>query len=140
MYFLTTWCISAVRLRVIRSKARKGGYQPADEESILFANEVKDRWNAAHPLQLVVSDITMFKVGTTYWKWTILLDTFNNEIPAHSVTSLKRKQQALLLLLGGVEKADGQKRRANAPSNLTHRDQGAGYSSRAFARSIMLIT
>lgn len=31
--------------------------------------------------------MTMFKVGNIYWEWTILLDTFNNEILAHSVTS-----------------------------------------------------
>lgn len=71
----------------IRSKARKRRYQRPGEEHVIFANEVKGRWNATRPLQIVVSDMTMFKVGNTYWEWTILLDTFNNEILAHSVTS-----------------------------------------------------
>ena len=31
--------------------------------------------------------MTMFQVGRTKWEWTLLLDTFNNEILAHSVTS-----------------------------------------------------
>ena len=43
----------------IRSKARKHRYQPPGEESVLFANEVRGRWNATRPLQLVVSDMTM---------------------------------------------------------------------------------
>ena len=72
----------------IHSKARKGRYKRPGEESILFPNQVKGHWNATAPLQLVVSDMTTLKVGTTYWEWTILLDTFNNEILAHSVTSV----------------------------------------------------
>ena len=63
----------------IRSKARKGRYKRPGEESILFPNQVRGHWNAAAPLQLVVSDMTTLKVGTTYWEWTILLDTFNND-------------------------------------------------------------
>ena len=47
----------------IRSKARKRRYQRPGEEHVLFANEVNGRWNAIQPLQLVVSDMTMFKVG-----------------------------------------------------------------------------
>ena len=71
----------------IHSRARKGRYRRTGEESIVFPNQVRGHWNAAAPLQLVVSDMTILKVGTTYWEWTILLDTFNNEILAHSVTS-----------------------------------------------------
>ena len=52
----------------IRSKARKRRYQRPGVEHVLFANEVKGRWNATRPLQLVVSDMTMFKVGNTYWE------------------------------------------------------------------------
>lgn len=73
----------------IRSKARKYRYKPPGEESIKFPNEVQGHWNAAAPLQIVVSDMTEFQVGGTVWEWTILLDTFNNEILAHSATSIR---------------------------------------------------
>ena len=66
----------------IRSKARKGYIAPG-EESKIFPNEVQGCWNASKPVEIVVSDMTMFKVGKKYWEWTILLDTFNNEILAH---------------------------------------------------------
>ena len=33
--------------------------------------------------------MTEFQVGGTVWEWTILLDTFNNEILAHRATSIK---------------------------------------------------
>ena len=42
--------------------------------------------------------MTMFKVGNTYWEWTILLDTFNNEIPCAQRYISSGKQQALLSL------------------------------------------
>ena len=71
----------------IRSQARKYRYKKPGTESIKFENRVRGKWNAKAPLQIVVSDMTKFKVGNTYWEWTLLLDTFNNEILAHSVTS-----------------------------------------------------
>ena len=53
-----------------------------------FDNAVKGKWNATAPLQIVVSDMTMFKVKDTYWEWTLMVDTYNNEIIAHSVTNV----------------------------------------------------
>lgn len=61
----------------IRSKARKYHYHPPGDESIKFTNEVKGHWNATEPLQIVVSDMTVFKVEATFWEWTLLTDTFN---------------------------------------------------------------
>ena len=48
----------------IRSVARKYTYKPPGEESTIFPNEVRGRWNAARPVEIVVSDMTMLKVGT----------------------------------------------------------------------------
>ena len=85
--FLTIWPTSAVRLQVFIQGPEKGVIDGLERKGIVFPNRVRGHWNAAAPLQLVVSDMTILKVGTTYWEWTILLDTFNNEILAHSVTS-----------------------------------------------------
>ena len=118
----------------IRSKARKRRYQRPGEESILFANEVKGRWNAARPLQLVVSDMTMFKVGNTYWEWTILLDTFNNEILAHSVTSQAGSNKPYYHCLEELKKRID-KREEQTSQVVLHTDQGAVYSSQAFCQA-----
>ncbi|MBR1744904.1 MAG: transposase, partial [Fibrobacter sp.] len=72
----------------IRSKARKG-YSPPGEESQIFPNVVQGHWNATKPVEIIVSDMTVLKVGKKYWEWTLLLDTFNNEILAHSVTDIR---------------------------------------------------
>lgn len=73
----------------IHSKVRKYRRKTAGEESVKFPNEVRGRWNATAPLQIVVSDMTQFRANGIEWEWTLLLDTFNNEILAHSVTSTK---------------------------------------------------
>ena len=45
----------------IHSKARKYRYKNPGEESEKFPNEVKGNWNATRPLEIVVSDMTIFK-------------------------------------------------------------------------------
>ena len=118
----------------IHSIARKRRYQRPGEESILFANEVKGRWNATQPLQIVVSDMTMFKVGNTYWEWTILLDTFNNEILAHSVTSQAGSNRPYYHCLEELKKQID-KREEQTSQIVLHTDQGAVYSSQAFCQA-----
>jgi len=118
----------------IHFKARKYRYQPPGEESTKFANEVHGNWNATAPLQIVVSDMTMFKVGNIYWEWTILLDTFNNEILAHSVTSDTGSNKPYYDCLDVLKKLAG-KREEQKPRLVFHTDQGAVYSSRAFCQA-----
>lgn len=118
----------------IHSKARKHRYQHPGEESVLFANEVRGRWNATQPLQLVVSDMTMFKVGNTSWEWTILLDTFNNEILAHCVTSQAGSNKPYYHCLDELKKRMN-KREEQTSQVVLHTDQGAVYSSQAFCQA-----
>lgn len=118
----------------IRSKARKGRYKQPGEESVLFPNLVRGHWNAAAPLQLVVSDMTTLKVGTTYWEWTILLDTFNNEILAHCVTSQRGSNKPYYHCLEQLKKRMD-KREEQTSQVVFHTDQGAVYSSRAFCQA-----
>ena len=70
----------------IHSKARKYTYKSPGPESLKFENIVRGHWNARKPLEIVVSDMTIFKNKGRNWEWTILLDTFNNEIIAHKAT------------------------------------------------------
>ena len=122
----------------IHSRARKGRYRRTGEESIVFPNQVRGHWNAAAPLQLVVSDMTILKVGTTYWEWTILLDTFNNEILAHSVTSQRGSNKPYYHCLEQLKKLMD-KREEQTSQVILHTGQGAVYSSRAFARPTTMI-
>ena len=71
----------------IHSKARKHGkYRKPGEESIRFPNIVRGKWHPKEPLQIVTSDMTMFRSGGKQYEWTLLIDAFNNEILAHKVS------------------------------------------------------
>ena len=118
----------------IRSKARNYRYKPPGEENVKFPNEVRGNWNASAPLQIVVSDMTAFRVGRVEWEWTILLDTFNNEILAHSVTPVKGSNKPYYHCLDVLKKLI-QKREEQTSPVVFHTDQGAVYSSQAFCQA-----
>ncbi len=117
----------------IRSKARKGYVAPGEESKIL-PNKVQGYWNASKPVEIVVSDMTMFKVGKKYWEWTILLDTFNNEILAHSVTDVPGSNKPYYDCLSVLNRLAG-KEEEQKPQVVFHTDQGAVYSSKAFCQA-----
>ena len=118
----------------IHSQAKRYGYKRPGEENVTFPNEVRGQWNADAPLKIVVSDMTEFKVNGTSWEWTILLDTFNNEILAHSVSSVpgsnKPYYHCLETLKSLIDKKEEQTSQV-----VFHTDQGAVYSSRAFCQA-----
>ena len=132
--FLTIWPTSAVKPQEFVQRPEKVVIKQPGEESILFPNQVRGHWNAAAPLQLAVSDTTTLKVGTTYWEWTILLDTFNNEILAHSVTSQRGSNKPYYHCLEQLKKRMD-KREEQTSQVVFHTDQGAVYSSRAFCQA-----
>ena len=117
----------------IRSKARKG-YSPPGEESQIFPNVVQGRWNATKPVEIIVSDMTVLKVGKKYWEWTLLLDTFNNEILAHSVTDVPGSNKPYYDCLAVLNRLAG-KEEEQKPRVVFHTDQGAVYSSKAFCQA-----
>ena len=117
----------------IRSKARKG-YSPPGEESQIFPNEVQGHWNATKPVEIIVSDMTVLKVGKKYWEWTLLLDTFNNEILAHSVTDVRGSNKPYYDCLAVLNRLAG-KKEEQKPQVVFHTDQGAVYSSKAFCQA-----
>ena len=94
----------------IRSKARKYKYRPPGEESIKYENLGKGRWNAKASLQIVVSDMTILKNNGKQWEWTLSLDTFNNEIIAHSVSPIAGDHKPYYHCLDKLSSLVGKKR------------------------------
>ena len=118
----------------IHSRARKYTYRPPGEEHLIFHNEVQGRWNSSKPVELVASDMTVLKVGQKYWEWTLLLDTFNNEILAHSVTDIQGSNKPYYDCLAVLNQLAGKKEEQKPPVVL-HTDQGTVYSSKAFCQA-----
>ena len=117
----------------IRSRARKC-YKKPGEENVKFPNKIMGNWNASRPLEIVVSDMTIFKHKGKQWEWTLLLDTFNNEILAHQATPIPGSNKPYyhclehLMLLAG-------KKEEQMPQIVFHTDQGSVYSSQAFCQA-----
>ena len=118
----------------IHSKARKCTYKKHGNESLKFPNKIKGKWNADHPLQIVVSDMTVFKNKGRRWEWTILLDTFNNEILAHQATPIVGNSKPYYYCLDRLKQLIEKRKEQTSPVVL-HTDQGAVYSSRAFCQA-----
>ena len=120
----------------IRSKARKYRHKKKDgEEHVKFANVVDGNWNASRPLQIVASDMTVFKNNGKYWEWTLVVDTFNNEILAHQATPVQGSTKPYYHCLDVLKKLAGKKSEEQRPQIVLHTDQGSVYSSQAFCRA-----
>ena len=120
----------------IHSKARKYRYKKKEgEEHIKFPNIVDGNWNAEKPIQIVVSDMTVFKNNGKNWEWTLLVDTFNNEIIAHQATPIAGSNKPYYHCLEVLKTLAGKKNEEQAPQVVFHTDQGSVYSSQAFQRA-----
>jgi len=120
----------------IRSKARKYHYKKAaGEEHVKYANVVDGNWNAVRPLQIVASDMTVFKNKGKHWEWTLVVDTFNNEILAHQATPVQGSTKPYYHCLEQLKLLAGKKNEEQRPQIVLHTDQGSVYSSQAFCRA-----
>ena len=131
----TGWLISdnlvhkCCKFSQIHSEARHYKYRKSGEESLVYPNRVRGKWNASRPLEIVASDMTCIKYKGIMYEWTYLLDTFNNEIiSSHSSSKHGDRRPYFACLDDLKDKMKEQK----APVVL-HTDQGAVYSSRAFS-------
>ena len=119
----------------IQSKARKNRYKPPGEENIIFRNEIMGHWNAERPMEIVVSDMTSFKSNGVLWEWTLLLDTFNNQILAHNATKIQGNSGPYYYCLEELKKLVGKKSEEQTPQVVLHTDQCSVYSSQAFCQA-----
>ena len=120
----------------IQSKARKYRYKKKDdEENVEFPNEVNGNWSATGPTQIVVSDMTVIKNKGRNWEWTLLVDTFNNEILAHQATPVQGDTKPYYHCLEALKKLAGKKNEEQTPQVVLHTDQGSVYSSQAFRQA-----
>ena len=113
----------------VMQEVRKTG-----EESIKFKNLVNGRWHVDEPHRLITSDMTMFKNKDKWYEWTLLVDAYNNEILAHSITDRQGYNKPYYDCLNVLNQLAGTKNEKRSPITF-HTDQGAVYSSRAFCKA-----
>ncbi len=116
----------------IKSKVKHYHYKNTGKESIVYPNIVKNNWNANAPLEVIVSDMTHIRNKGINYEWTLMVDTFNNEIIASSLSRVAGDPKPYFKCLGKVLSLIENKKR-QLPTIL-HTDQGAVYHSKAFAK------
>ena len=116
----------------IKAKGRRTYKYHKGEEHVKFPNMVAGQWTATRPMEIVASDMTVLKTknGTKY-EWTYILDTFNNEIIA---SSLSKKPGDVKPYFDCLKKLV-QKAKEQTALVVLHTDQGSVYSSRAFEQA-----
>lgn len=98
------------------------------EEHKKYPNLVKGHWNVSKPLEIVVSDMTMFRHKGQRYEWTYLLDVFNNEIISSHVSRTPGDRKPYFKCLDDLKE-----KMKEQPVPVTfHTDQGSVYSSKAF--------
>lgn len=119
----------------IKSQARKYKSRKAPgEENIRCPNLVKGNWNADKPLAIVASDMTTVHNKYGNWEWTLIIDTFNNEIIAHNYSPKRGDVKPYYKCLDKLKVLVGTKEEQKSPTIL-HTDQGNIYSSQGFYES-----
>lgn len=122
------------RVEGIHSKAKNYHCKKPGIESITYPNLISEKWNAKKPLEIIVSDMTIFYANGKHYEWTLLLDTFNNEILGHKVTDIVGSNKPYYYCLD-VLKQLLDKRTEQTDPVVLHTDQGSVYSSRAFSEA-----
>ena len=117
----------------IRAVVRKHRPYVKGKESIYYPNLLQGEPKAQEPMQVVVSDMTILKTNKGYYEWTLVIDTFNNEIIAHAVSSVRGDNKPYYKCLRKLIQLHIKK--GVATPTVLHTDQGAVYSSRAFSQA-----
>lgn len=115
----------------IKSKVRCYKYRRPGDENILYPNIVKGKWNAVKPLEIVVSDMTCINHRGRTYEWTYIMDTYNNEIISHHLSSRPGDRRTYFSCLNDLLK----KIEEQTTPVVLHTDQGSVYSSRAFTKA-----
>ena len=112
----------------IKSEVRHYKYKGPGREHIVFPNIVRSDWNAAKPMELIVSDMTVLKHHKTMYEWTYFLDTYNNEIIASHISPKTGDRKPYFKCLDDLKNIMKEQKEPV----VLHTDQGSVYSSRAF--------
>ena len=115
----------------IRSQGKHYQWKKPEEEHKKFNNLVWNGWKKlTRPFQVIVSDMTAFWVGKTYYELTFYFDAWNKEIVGYGLVFNKGDVKSYFDGLNQV--LNKIKEEQIETPIILHTDQGAVYSSHAY--------
>ena len=117
------------KLAGIKSKTKHYKYRKPGEPGRVFPNLISAGLNIDGPLQCIVSDMTAFYVKGVYYKLTLYMDLWNNEIVSHALSA---KRGDRMTYISGLEDLLELKKEHPEYQMILHSDQGSVYASKAF--------
>ena len=133
--FSDNLCHKVCKCLGIKSKAKHYQYKKPGGEHIIYENRIWNNWDAAAPLQKIVSDMTVLPYRGKLYEWTFFLDVYNNSIITWDISGKHgdpkpyfKCRDDLLELIKKEELQD---------PIYFHTDQGSVYSSTSFNRAFL---
>lgn len=109
----------------IKAISNRIRYRKPKEESIVFPNLVKGKWETNKPYEVIVSDMTSFYHKGIIHELTLYVDVFNHEILSYGLSSTRGDRRTYFDGLKDIIARLG-------VASILHTDQGAVYSSRNY--------
>lgn len=119
----------------IKSKAKHAKWKSPGHEQYTFNNLIWNGWKfLSQPLQVIVSDMTIFKVKGTYYELTLYFDAWNKEILGYGLDS---RRGSISTYYDGLNQVLSRiKKEQTEDLIILHTDQGSVYSSQAYNKLI----
>lgn len=118
------------------SKHYKRQGKKAKRELKNFPNYILAELNPLRLFQVVVTDMTAFRANKHYYKLTLFMDLFNNEIISYYLADRKGDPSSYHISMANLIKEKNKK--YTDLEMILHSDQGAVYCSKRFNESLYL--
>lgn len=119
----------------IRSTGKHYQWQKPGEEKIKFNNLIWNGWKyLTRPFEVIISDMTAFRVKGIYYELTFYFDAWNKEIVGYGLASRKG---SVTSYYDGLNQVLEKIKKEQTENLITlHTDQGSVYSSQSYNKLI----
>ena len=112
----------------IKGKAKHYKYKKPGNPGRVFPNLISAELDIDRPLQCIVSDMTAFYVKGIYYKPTLYMDLWNNEIVSYALSTRRCDR---MTYISGLKDLLELKKLHSEYQMIFHSDQGSVYASKA---------
>lgn len=113
----------------IKSKVKHYQKKREPKEKRIYENLIQGNWRTERPVQKLVSDMTVLKVGNKNYEWCYVMDIYNHAIIASSISDRRGDTRIYHDCMKQV--LDEIKKKGYTHPIYYHTDQGSVYTSRA---------